>query len=159
MKPSGVKPLFNAVFRRDSGEVERLLNLGLDPNLVDSDGRTPLIQASIDGNKEIIAILLQKGARADVRDKRQSSALHYAAQGQHVPSVELLLSAGAEIDVQDENGNTPLSNAVFTSKGRPEVIRLLSKHGANKNLQNYHGVSPLKLAQSIANYPIAPLLD
>jgi len=42
----------------------------------------------------------------------------------------LLLDSGASIDSRDANGNTPLSTAVFNSRGRGELIELLRQRGA-----------------------------
>jgi len=81
--------------------------------------------------------------------------LHFAAQGQHFQIATLLLDAGATVDVQDNNRNTPLSNAVFSSKGRGDLIKLLRQRGANPHAANNYGVTPLSLARTIANYNVA----
>jgi ankyrin repeat protein len=62
------------------------------------------------------------------------------------------------VDAQDIHGNTPLSRAVFDSKGRGQVIKLLLSSGANKDLKNKHGISPEDLAKSIGNYDVSKLL-
>lgn len=69
--------------------------------------------------------------------------------------VRRLLDAGANIEAEDAWGNTPLGRAVFESKGRGEVITFLLSRGADRLHANKHGVSPLSLAQSIANYDVA----
>jgi ankyrin repeat protein len=65
-----------------------------------------------------------------------------------------LLDAGAPVNARDANGNTPLSDAVFRSRGRGDVIKLLRDRGADPTLKNNHGVSPLSLAHTIANYDV-----
>ena len=62
------------------------------------------------------------------------------------------------MDAPDVNGNTPLSNAVFDSRGRDQMIKLLLSFGANKTLKNKHGVSPEDLAKSIGNYDVSKFL-
>jgi ankyrin repeat protein len=52
----------------------------------------------------------------------------------------------------------PLSHAVFESRGRGEMIRLLLSFGADKALKNKHGVSPENLARTIANYDVSIFL-
>jgi len=59
------------------------------------------------------------------------------------------------VDPQDSHGNTPLSTAVFNSRGNGELIKLLREHGADPYLKNNHGVSPLGLSRNIANYGVA----
>jgi ankyrin repeat protein len=66
--------------------------------------------------------------------------------------VKTLLAHGAVVDIQDAHGNTPLWRAVFESKNRGEVIEILLASGADKNLKNNYGISPLDLAGTIANY-------
>jgi len=59
------------------------------------------------------------------------SILIFAAQA-HAPGVcEALLLAGALVDAVDSNGNTPLVGAVFTSRGRDEVVLGLRQYGAD----------------------------
>jgi ankyrin repeat protein len=44
--------------------------------------------------------------------------------------------------------------AVFYSKGAGETITLLRKKGADDNLANNHGVTPLALAKTISNFDV-----
>lgn len=120
----------------------------------DQDLRTPLMHAAIDSNESAAQVLIQGGAAVNATDKMGFSALSYASQSYSPNIVAMLLSNGAKVDNVDEHGNTPLFRAVFNSKGRPEVIRLLLEAGADKNLKNKHGVSPYELAGSIANFDI-----
>jgi len=46
-----------------------LLDLGLDPNAANGDGRTPLMGAALKGRSEVVQILVDRGARLDQRDK------------------------------------------------------------------------------------------
>jgi len=85
--------------------------------------------------------------------------LHFAARAFNPDATKLLLDNGAEGDAQDSNGNTPLSTAVFESRGRGSVIEVLLQNGADKNLKNKYGVSPSDLAESIANYDVKKFLQ
>lgn len=84
-------------------------------------------------------------------DDNGLTPLHFACQANSVEVVELLVKAGAKVDPRDVHGNTPLSTAVFNSRGKGEVIQLLRKAGADPLVQNSHGVSPVNLARTIAN--------
>ena len=46
-----------------------LLDLGLDPNAANRDGRTPLMGAAHKGRNEVIQLLVDRGARIDARDR------------------------------------------------------------------------------------------
>jgi ankyrin repeat protein len=49
--------------------VKFLLELGLDPNAANDDGRTPLMLAAAKGRTEVIQLLVDHGAKLDTRDK------------------------------------------------------------------------------------------
>jgi hypothetical protein len=49
--------------------IKMLLDLGLDPNSANKDGRTPLMAAALKGRNEVIQMLVDSGARLDTRDK------------------------------------------------------------------------------------------
>ncbi|MFE2578684.1 hypothetical protein [Streptomyces sp. NPDC059378] len=50
------------------------------------------------------------------------------------------------MDAPDRQGNTPLWLAVFTYRGDGAVLSLLVKAGADPDRNNFHGVSPRRLA-------------
>jgi ankyrin repeat protein len=49
--------------------VRMLLDLGVDPNAANNDGRTALMGAAHKGRNEVVQMLVDRGARLDVRDK------------------------------------------------------------------------------------------
>jgi ankyrin repeat protein len=49
--------------------VRMLLDLGVDPNHANNDGRTALMGAAHKGRNEVVQMLVDRGARLDVRDK------------------------------------------------------------------------------------------
>jgi ankyrin repeat protein len=121
---------------------------------VDRMGRTPLHHAALEGNAGRVRQLLASGLVADAPDDNGWTPLHFAAQSNAAEATALLLEAGASVDVRDAHGNTPLSTAVFNSRGYGEVIELLRSHGADPQAKNNHGVSPLSLARTIANFDV-----
>ena len=48
-----------------------LLDLGLDPNRANSDGRTPLMGAALKGRNEVVQMLVDRGARLEIARRRQ----------------------------------------------------------------------------------------
>jgi ankyrin repeat protein len=48
--------------------VRMLLDLGLDPNAQNTDGRTPLMGAAMKGRNDVVQLLVDRGARLDTRD-------------------------------------------------------------------------------------------
>lgn len=151
--------LIVAVYRHDEATLKELLAKGNDPNVRDKEGRTPLMHAVIEKGVPLVRILLEQGAvDVNAQDVRGYSALHFAAQDYSEDIGLLLLQNGAVVDSQDQYGNTPLWRAVFSSQGRPGLIKLLMEYGADKFKKNNNGKSPIDLANTIANYNVADLL-
>ena len=53
--------------RRETGRL--LLDLGLDPNAANKDGRTAIMGAALKGRNDVIQLLVDRGAKIDARDK------------------------------------------------------------------------------------------
>jgi uncharacterized protein len=140
-----------------NGDLKYLKKYLTEENINNSDAtnRTLLFYSILDDLPDVAKLLVKKGAACDLKDKLGWTPLHYAAQDQNAAAVKILIRAGAEIDSKDDNGNTPLSRATYTSEGKGTVIKLLLRSGANPNRKNKHGVSPKKLADMIANYPVS----
>ncbi len=132
---------------------------GININLKDVGGRTLLFYAIIEKKAFLISYLLRKGAAINLKDNNGWSPLHFAAQIYDAEMVEYLVKNGAQIDIQDNYGNSPLWRAVFESRNRGEVIKLLLRLGANPELENLSGISPKNLAKNIKNYDILQFFD
>ena len=129
-------------------DVEILLNLGADVNEKNHLQWTPLHMAAYYGRFEIAKLLIQNGADIDTMCDDQVTPLHFAADnGQcgHSKTAELLLQNGADVDAQDKVYDTPLHDAAFN--GYPEVVEVLLKHGARKDLKNDFNRTPLQVAE------------
>ena len=131
-----------------------LLECAEDIDAQDGDGRTPLIQASINNNEPVVRVLLEAGAQVNVSDAIGGTALHYAAQASSLSIIKLLVANNAEVDAQDIHGNTPLWKAVFNSRGDHRSVGFLLSVGADRNKKNKNGKTPFDLASSIANFDI-----
>jgi uncharacterized protein len=121
---------------------------------VDRAGRTPLHYAALDGDSGRVRQLLASGLIAGAPDDNGWTPLHFTAQSNAADAAAILLNAGGSVDARDAHGNTPLFTAVFNSRGHGEVIELLRAHGADPYAKNNHGVSPLSLARTIANFDV-----
>ena len=92
----------DAVNRAALSEVIELLDRGVDPNIRDVVGDTPLISAAWIGAPEIVELLLHRGADVHAKGDGGKTALQrlrasagYRHEG-HVRVMELLIAAGAK---------------------------------------------------------------
>ncbi|HEX6874036.1 MAG TPA: ankyrin repeat domain-containing protein [Nocardioidaceae bacterium] len=121
--------------------------------------RSPLHIAAMDDDASAIGTLLADGESPDVQDEQGFTPLHFAAQQFSLSAASALLNAGATVDVENAFGNTALFVAVFNSKGRGELIKLLRSHGADPLHSNASGQTPVRLARLIANYDVAQFFE
>ena len=115
-----------------SGEaslVEFLLELGAEPNTLDSGGHTPLYyvanECSAPDGVEVVRILVKSGANVNACDGVQRcTPLHMAARRGNVEIANALLECGADAALKDKRGDTPLQRAINCRK--KEVANLLT---------------------------------
>lgn len=154
-----MSPILDAVLSSNVNTVRDVVTHGAPLDEADAEQHTPLMEAVLTNQPEMVRVLLDAGVDVNAGDNEGWTALHFAAQDFLLNIAGELLSRGANVDALDLNGNTPLWRAVFNSRGRSEMIRLLLTHGANKDLPNKTGVSPSRLAASITNFDVARFLD
>jgi uncharacterized protein len=81
--------------------IRMLLDLGLDPNTANNEGRTPLMGAALKGRHDAIQLLVDRGARLDLRDhgSRDTDKTGSAAAGhtwQAIDYADGLVRAGVQ---------------------------------------------------------------
>ncbi|MCB9765980.1 MAG: ankyrin repeat domain-containing protein [Alphaproteobacteria bacterium] len=134
-------PLIAAAFNGHGAVVRRLLDLGVDLEAVNVQGRTALHQASDQGHAGIVRLLLEAGADADRASLYDHTPLHIAAWQDHFDVVKALLAAKARVDSVDVNGDTPL--ALAATEAVPDVVQALLEAGASVEQPNHYGQTPL----------------
>lgn len=148
----GNTPFMHAVMDGNIDLVSYLINLGVDVNIQNNDGKTPLIiVAEWDADMEdldnlttvnmIMYMLLNAGANTNIQDIYGKTALFRAAEyGDKFSTyvTKLLLSAGANPNVQDTLGNTALM--ISAENGCDEsnkIIHMLVSLGADIFMKNH----------------------
>ena len=111
----------------EAGNTKRListLQYVRNINFVDDQKETALHKAAARGHKDVVQLLLSKGASTEVMDVFNSTPLHNAAWNGYTGIVELLLSKGASIEAMDESYRTPLHDAVYNAETSPVELPL-----------------------------------
>ncbi|XP_042877702.1 ankyrin repeat and SOCS box protein 3-like [Penaeus japonicus] len=108
------------------------------------------------GDSQLLQELLQKGYPANGHDNRGWQPLHEAAYNGHVECVRLLtMSDDVEVDALTHEGATPLQLACRQGTQHTEVVKLLTKAGADPNmLKGDAWVLPLPKAITTNNIDI-----
>jgi ankyrin repeat protein len=106
------------------------------------------------GQTEIFELLLERGAKTNVRDKLGMTPLIAAACACAVATMNstydimrLLLEKGANVNAHDHEGRTALMMAAGSPDGAPSVGLLLS-HGANPMVKDNKGRTALDYAKN-----------
>ncbi|KAL8689625.1 MAG: hypothetical protein Q9218_004751 [Villophora microphyllina] len=138
--------------------LQMLLAKGVDVNIPNGEGRTPLSVAAMEGNESGMRLLLDRvGIERDRPELCGKNPLIHAAQAGHVKCVRLLLESGVNPHFTDEtNGTTALSYAA--AKGHKVVVRALLKAGSFIDHQDNHGNTPLAVAVVKENTSVVRLL-
>ena len=157
------KQMFEIIQNRDMLEyiklakMEMLISLWLDVNAKNSEGQTPLICASSNGNQQIVEYLISKGADVKIKDNDSEDALYKAVNSKHKDVAELLISNGADIDNKNRRGWTAL-RAALSWDGDIEIAKFLISKGANLNIEDHKGQTILMEAAFKGQTDIARLL-
>lgn len=155
--------LYYAVSKRQTEVVEFLLEHGASVH----SGyftETPLHHAAVVGELGIVSALLDKGAAVNKRNHNGCTPLWYAVQGSHLRVAERLLQC-ADVDVDCPCGDTFLKSTSHTSclslavqNQHSAMVRLLLDKGADRNMADVSGCTPLHHACRLGNASLAQLL-
>jgi ankyrin repeat protein len=129
-----------------------------DLNFIDDEGRSLIFYAVLEGQFNAVKLLIEKNINLNIRDANGWTPLHYAVSEHYLEISNLLIEKGVEVNSKDNFGNTIIWRAVFTSKGRGEIIESLLNHGANPLIKNDSDISALELAKTIGNYDVKQFL-
>jgi ankyrin repeat protein len=146
----GVTALIAAAYRNDLAIADLLIQAGADVNVQDSTKQSAYLIPTADGALELLKHTLQAGADVHSLDSYNGTGLIRAADRGHVEIIRELLKTDIKIDHVNRLGWTALLEAIILGDGGPrytEVVRLLVEAGANVNLADGQGVTPLAHAQ------------
>jgi ankyrin repeat protein len=108
-------------------------------------GRKALHLAAAEGKKEIVHLLITKGASTRTKDDMEATLLHSAAIGGLLELTQHLIKEGASVNDLDARGRTPLHYAV--KDNRQEMVKLLIENGADLNIKGKDERTALHIAE------------
>ncbi len=119
-----------AIINGDVNEVKSILSRGMDVNVKNRRGWTPLHTAIDRQQKEIIQLLLDKNANVNLTDNNGETPIHLTVKSGQKDIVELLIEKGADLNIT----NVRFENALSLAKkgGHTEIVELLVGHGAKE---------------------------
>lgn len=148
----GMTALMIAAQSGNAKSIQLLVGHGADPNAIRPDGSTALLDAEWSNLADTFAItkfLLEHEADPNWSNHRGETPLFRACHPNgNVETVRLLLEYKAIINVYDMHRDTPLHEAIGNVEydeepGNAEMVRLLLAHGADPNIKNRLGYTPL----------------
>lgn len=110
--------------------------------------RTPSAE---ENSKKLLQLLIEKGAKLDLRDRWGCTPLHYAVNVSCIVTLEYLISQGARVDIEDCNKNTILHYIGASKKNVVELTRYLCEVNKGSiirkliNQENALGETPLMM--------------
>lgn len=134
-------PFVKAAFEDNLEELSSLIAAS-DVNVLDkATGTTALDHAVGNGNREMVQLLLLRGAEVTKSNKTILSRLDSDATSDLVWD---LINAGAEVNARSETGDTPLMAAAYEENG--EILKTLLEAGADIHSKNEDGQTALMVA-------------
>lgn len=126
-----------------------LISQGADVNAVDPEGRTPLMLASRYGHREIVGVLLERGAKSSIeaRDENNLTALIHAVVNGRQTITQDLIKAQANVNVASPEGFTPLM--IASANDNVGIAQDLLVAKADINAANAAGDTSLILATQV----------
>ena len=107
--------LIDAVEKFDKDAVKKLIKLGVNPSIRDSNGKAALHYSVKLGNEDIIKILLSsKLANINVKDSRGATMFHYSFNIITPDIANMLINYGANLNIKTYENETYLHAASGT---------------------------------------------
>lgn len=140
-----------------------LVKNGADVNQQAENLDSPFLYAGATGQTEILKLFLANGARFDVFNRYNGSALIPACERGHVETVQLLANTkNYPIDHVNRLGWTALMEAVILGDGSEnyqQIVQILKEAGAKMDIPDHDGITPLQHSRSRGFEEIVILLE
>jgi ankyrin repeat protein len=144
---SGRTAAMIATYNHDLASAQILIEAGADVNIQDDMKNNPFLYAGAEGYLDILKLTIDAGADPSMTNRYGGTALIPASEHGYVDVIrELLTETSVDVNHVNQLGWTALLEAILLNDGnarQQESIQLLIDHGADVNLADADGVSPL----------------
>lgn len=146
--------LFRAAAQGNDYVVYNMLQVpGVNVDVEDMRGYTPLMMAILRGNPTIVLRLAAAGADVNHRvPVNGTTPLLLAMEHNSLEIVKTLIDAGANVNVRNNAGDTPLIAASF--RGSVALVKLLIDSGADKQAIDHYRNTALYYPSMMGNGPL-----
>jgi ankyrin repeat protein len=159
----GRTPLHVAAYGRHHEAMRALVAAGADPNALEGDRYDVVTIAAVADDVPTLRLALGLGASArNITSRYDGTALIAAAHLGHAEVVRVLIRARAPLDHVNNLGWTALIESIVLGDGgarHTDTLRALVEAGANVNLADRNGRSPLALARGRGYKEMAQILE
>lgn len=139
-----------------------LIEAGADVNRQDRTRQSAFLIATSEGYLDLLLLTLAAGADVHRTDSYNGTGLIRAAHHAHVEVIRELLRTEMNVNHVNRLGWTALLEAIILGDGGPrhtETVQLLVQAGADLNLADAAGVSPLSHARRRGYAEMAAILE
>lgn len=151
-----------AAINKQYQAVQYLIKAGADINQQDETNLNPFLWSCLNNDLELLKIMVKAKPDLNVLSRMGGIGITPAAEKGYVEIVkELLETTNISVNHTNNLGWTTLIEAIILNDGKErqqEIIRLLLQYGANPNMPDKYGVSPLTLAKDKGYQEIVSLL-
>ncbi|MGV8814719.1 MAG: ankyrin repeat domain-containing protein [Gelidibacter sp.] len=140
-----------------------LLKYGADVNQQAINLDSPFLYAGATGQTELSRLFLKNGARFDIFNRYNGSALIPACERGHVETVQLLANTkNYPIDHVNKLGWTALMEAIVLGDGsekHQQIVKILKDAGSKMDIPDNDGITPLQHAKSRGFNEIVSIME
>ena len=140
----------------DVTEMKSTLPRGFSVDSRNTTGRTPLMNAALNGNVQAVKSMIKRGADPSLTDNKGWNTLHHAASGGDTDIISLIHTHLPNIESKTGEGDTPLMVAALC--GKLHAVKWFLEKGATVACESNRGWNTLHCAAQGGDTDIISLI-